>query len=631
MRQRLIKTTFTAGELSSDLLGRGDIRSYDNGAGKLRNVFIHPTGGVSRRSGLRYIDNAAGDGRLISFEFNTDQTYLVVLTHFRMDIYADGALVTTLVTPWNAAQVKQVVWTQSADTLLLTHPDLPPKKLTRGAFGMWSLNDWNFYTKDNVVYQPYYKFADAVITLTPSAVSGTITLTASSAVFSAGHVNTRLRVTGKEVLITTVNSPTVVTASVIQTLPNTNATIDWEEQSFSPARGYPVSVAFHQDRLVLGGSRDLPNRLWFSCSGDLFNFDLGAGEDDRAIEFGILSDQVNAIRGVFSGRHLQVFTSGAEWMATGDPLTPTNVQIKRQTRVGSHVARYIPPVDVDGATLFAARNGQEIRQFIYTDLEDAYSATDVSLLSKHIIETPADQDFDQKRRLLFVVREDGKFATLTMYRAEAVSAWTLHETSGSVKSVTVAGEVVYMLVQRGGDFSIEQIDDDLFLDCALSGEAEDPTDTWSGLDHLEGQSVAIVADGRVQPAKNVSDGQIILDEAASIVQIGLPYTHIIEPLPVGNVLNPGQMRAIRLVEAAFRLKNTSALKLDVGRGLKDIPLRQFGEDDILDAPMPLVSGDIKIRAFGWEKDQTKPLWRIEQDLPLPFSLLAVNMEIATND
>ncbi len=631
MRQRLIKTTFTAGELSSDLLGRGDIRSYDNGAGKLRNVFIHPTGGVTRRSGLRYIDNAAGDGRLISFEFNTDQTYLIVLTDLRMDIYVDGALVTTIVTPWSESQVKQVVWTQSADTLLVTHPDLPPKKLTRGAFGAWNLSDWIFYTKDNIVYQPYYKFADVAVTLTPSATSGTITLTSSEAVFDADHVNTRLRVTGKEVLITIVNSPTVVTVEVIQVLPNTSPTIDWEEQSFSPIRGFPVSVAFHQDRLVLGGSRDLPNRLWFSCSGDLFNFDLGAGEDDRAIEFGILSDQVNAIRGVFSGRHLQVFTSGAEWMATGDPLTPTNVQIKRQTRVGSYVTRYIPPVDVDGATLFAARNGQEIRQFIYTDLEDAYSATDVSLLSKHIIETPADQDFDQKRRLLFVVREDGKFATLTMYRAEAVSAWTLHETSGAVKSVTVAGDTVYVLVERGGNFTVEQIDDGLFLDCALAGQAEEPTDTWSGLEHLEGQNVSIVADGRVQPVREVQDGQIILDEAASEVQIGLPYTHIIEPLPVSNVLTPGQMRAVRLIEAAFRLKNTSALKLDVGRGLKDIPLRQFNEDEILDAPMPLVSGDIKVRAFGWERDQTKPLWRIEQDLPLPFSLLAVNMEIATND
>ncbi len=630
-RLRQLKTTFTAGEVSQDLLGRGDLRAYDNGAAKLRNVFIQPTGGTTRRAGLRYIDTAAGMGRLMSFEFNSEQTYLLVLTGLRLDIYADGLLQTTIVTPWSEEQVSQVAWTQSADTLLMVHPEVPPKKLTRNAGGTWSLNEWVFYTKDNVVYQPYYKFADAAVTLTPSATTGTITLTASESVFEAGHVNTRLRFATKEVLITTVNSGTVVTADVIVTLPNTDPTIDWEEQSYSPVRGYPVSIAFHQDRLVVGGSRDLPNRLWLSCSGDLFNFDLGTGLDDEGIEFGILSDQVNAIRGVFSGRHLQVFTSGAEWMVTGDPLTPANVQILRQTRIGSVISRYIPPVDVDGATLFIARNGQEIREFIYTDIEQAYQSTDLALLSRHLIVNPVDQDFDQKRRLLFLIRADGLFATVTMYRAEAVAAWTLHDTAGHVKSVSVAGDTVYLLIERDGAYLIEEVDDDLQLDCALTGESDEATSLWSGLDHLEGKTVSIVADGRVQTEKTVAGGEITLDDAAKKVQIGLSYTHIIEPLPPSLIADGGAGRMIRLIEASFRLRNTSALRLDVGRGLKDIPLRQFSEDDILDAPMPAVSGDIRVRAFGWQNDLTRPLWRIEQDLPLPFALLAVNLEVNIND
>ena len=528
-------------------------------------------------------------------------------------------------------KVAQVTWTQSADTLLLTHPDLPPKKLTRNAGGAWALSDWIFYTKDNIVYQPTYKFAEAGVTLSPSAVSGTITLTASAPVFQAGHLGTRLRVAAKEVLITNVNSPTVVTVSVIQALPGTAATIDWEEQAFSPVRGFPVSVAFHQDRLVIGGSRDMPNRLWFSCSGDLMNFNAGTGLDDEAIEFAILSDQVNAIRGIFSGRHLQVFTSGAEWMVTGDPLTPTNVQIKRQTRIGSMISRYIPPIDVDGATLFVARNGQELREFIYTDIEQAYQSTDLALLSKHIIINPVDQDFDQKRRLLFLVRADGKFATLTVYRAEAVAAWTLHETSGKVKAVTVAGDTVYMLVERAGEIFIEQIDDTLLLDCALTGEAEEESLIWSGLEHLDGQEISLLADGKYIGVKTVAEGAITLDEPAGKIQAGLSYNHIIEPLPPSLAGPAGQVRAARMVEATFRVKDTSALRLDTGRGLQDIPLRQFNEDDILDAAQPLVSGDIRVRAFGWSRDLTKPFWRIEQDLPLPFALLSVNMEFKIND
>ncbi len=630
-RIREIKTTFTAGEVSPELLGRGDLRAYDNGALTLQNVFIKPTGGVTRRSGLGFIDSAAGDGKLIAFEFNTQQTYLLVITDGQIDIYAGGVKDATVSAPWSAAQISQIAWTQSADTLLMVHPDVTPKKLTRGSGGAWSLDDWSFFTDGNIVNQPHFKFSGAEVTLTPSGTTGSITLTSSSDIFAAGHEGTRMRVNGKEVEITDFDSPTVVTVDVIEDLPDTDPTIDWFEQAFSPVRGYPVSIAFHQDRLVIGGSRDLPNRLWFSKSGDLFNFNLGTGLDDEAIEFAILSDQVNAIRGIFSGRHLQVFTSGAEWMVTGDPLTPASVQIRRQTRIGSVLDRHIPPVNVDGATFYIARNKQEIHEFLYTDVEQAYQSTDLSLLSRHIITTPVDQDYDQRRRLLFIVRDDGKFATLTVFRSEQVSAWTLHETQGSVKSVAIVGDDVFMLTQRDGNFMIEQFDDMLNLDSALTGEVITAATNWAGLDHLEGLTVSIVADGEVQSNKIVTGGAITIDEAANKVEIGLSYTHIIEPLPPSEVGAAGGGRKVRLIEGIYRLQNTAALRLDVGRGLNDIALRQLGEDPVLDSPPPLVSGDIRVRALGWAEDSTKALWRIEQDVPLPFTLLAVMTELKVND
>lgn len=630
-RIRQIKTTFTAGEVSRALLGRGDLRAYENGALTLRNVFIQPTGGVTRRAGLRYIDSAPGNGRLMAFEFSVDQTYLLVLTDNTLSIYADEVLVDTITAPWNTDQISQVAFTQSADTLLLVHPDIPPKKLTRNAGGVWLLQDWDFFTNTNIIRQPYFKFADSAVTLTPSATTATITLTSSADIFTEDHENTRLRIGGKEVVITDFNSATVVTGDVIETLSSTAATIDWEEQAFSAARGYPISVAFHQDRLVIGGSRDLPNRLWFSKSGDLFNFDLGTGLDDEAIEFSILSDQVNAIRGIFSGRHLQVFTSGAEWMVTGDPLTPVNVQIRRQTRIGSMTSRYIAPVTVDGGTLFVARNGEQIQEFLYTEVEQAYQVTDLALVSRHIIPTPADMDFDQRRRLLFLVREDGKFATLTVFRSESVAAWTLHETAGQVKSVSVVGDDVYLLVARGGEFSIERIDDELNLDAAMTGTSGTPATTWSGLNHLEGQTVTVVANVIVVAPQTITSGQITLTDPASLVEIGLPYTHIIEPLPPSALEQNGAGRAVRLVQGIFCLEDTAALRLDVGRGLRDIPLRQLGTDIILDEAPPRISRDVRVHALGWQSDTAKPLWRIEHDMPLPFTLLSVTTELKVND
>jgi hypothetical protein len=630
-RIREVKTTFTAGEVSRELLGRGDLRAYENGALALRNVFIKPTGGVRRRAGLGYIDAAAGEGKLIAFEFNIEQNYLLVITDQSIDIYASGVKEATIAAPWTPAQIKQLAWTQSADTLLLTHPDVPPKKLTRGSGGVWSLSDWVFFADNNIIQQPYFKFADSTVTLTPSGTTGSITLTASADVFAAGHEGTRMRVLGKEVEITDYDSPTVVTVTTIEDLPNADPTIDWFEQAFSPVRGYPANVAFHQDRLVIGGSRDLPNRLWFSKSGDLLNFNLGEGLDDESIEFAILSDQVNAIRGIFSGRHLQVFTSGAEWTVTGEPLTPANVQINRQTRVGSVIDRHIRPVIVDGATLFIARNKREIQEFLFTDIEQAYKSTDLTLLSRHIITDPIDMDYDAGRRILFLVREDGKFAALTAFRAEAVSAWTLHETDGNVRSVGVVGDDVFMLVERGGNYSIEQLDDDLNLDAALTGEVAEAATLWSGLDHLNGQTLSILADGRVHADQIVTGGQITLDEPANTIEVGLPYAHIIEPLPPSEIGSAGGGRRVRLIEGIFRLQDTQSLILDVGQGLNDTPLRQLGEDPVLDQAPPSVSGDIRIRALGWHNDPTQPLWRIEQSAPLGFTLLSVTTELKVND
>ncbi len=627
------KASFTAGELSPLLYGRSDLRAYANGAAKLRNTFIFPTGGVQRRAGLRFIDTALGTGRLVAFEFNTEQVYLLVFTDFKIDVYRDGQWVAEFATPWSAAMLPQINWTQSADTLLVVHPDAIPHNITRTSDTAWVINTWRYVTDAEGMHQPYFKFADETIQMQPSATTGTITLTTTDDVFVSGHGGLRFRIEEKEVTILGIISPTQATASVLETLNSTNFTKDWDEPAFSNAHGYPVSVAFHQDRLIVGGSRDLPNRLWMSKSSDIFNFNIGTGLDDEAIEFGILSDQVNAIRAVFSGRHLQVFTSGAEWMVTGDPLTPTTVQLRRQTRVGSPIDRTLPPINVDGATLFLARNNKEIREFLFTDVEQAYQANDLALLSQHLMNTPVDQDFDQSRRLVHIVMNDGNLATVTAFRAEQVTAWTLQETDGSFLSVAVVGNDVYVLVQRDGGILIEQFDESFYTDSALSGQSGTPTTTWSGLDHLEGETVKIIADGIFQQDAIVAGGGITLDEPASSVEIGLPYTHVIEPLPptFDGAFGNRQGAALRLIEAAFHLHETKALRVDVGNGLKELSFKSLGVPSILDTAPIAFTGNKRVRALGWKATGAAPLWRIAQDTPVPFTLLSVTTETMVND
>jgi len=632
-RLHTLQTNFTAGEVSPRLLGRGDLRAYANGARRLANVFIHPTGGIDRRDGLYFVDTLPGRARLIAFEFNTDQTYLLAVNDRSTRIYADGQPVATLATPWREAQLAQLTWTQSADTLLVCHPDVEPRSITRHGTGSWAIAPWPIPWTSSVNRRPFHRFAAPEARLRGSATHGMITLSADRSVFLPEHVDAMVRLKGRQCTIRRVDSTTIAVAALHQDLLDTGWTEDWDESAWSPARGWPISATFHQDRLVVGGSRDLPNRLWMSRSADLFNFDVGTGLDDEAITFPILSDQVNAIRAVFSGRHLQVFTSGAEWMVSGDPLTPATVQLHRQTRIGSPVAAAVPPRDVEGATVFVARNGLELREFLYTDAEQAYRATDLALLAREIVADPVDQDYDRARRLLFLVMADGTVGVLTAYRAEQVTAWTRFETAGAVAAVAVAGDAVYLAVERDDAWLLEQLDGTVRLDAAITGSADPPADTWSGLDHLEGRSVRVLADGVDRGAHTVDGGAVTLGEPVSEIAAGLPYTHTVEPLPPFLLGQGGgsQGLAMRPVETIFRLHETRALSLDLGRGPAAVPFGRLAAGAGFDhVPAPF-TGDRRVRHLGWTRNATAPLWRIEQDVPLPFSLLSVTTELKVND
>jgi hypothetical protein len=630
-RIRTLKTNFTAGEVSTDLLGRDDLRGYENGAARLRNVTIFPTGGVTRRPGLRHVAPLPGPGRLVAFEFNTEQTYLLAFTDGRMDVFADGGWLANIAVPWTGAQLAGIAWTQNADTLIVCHPDVAPQRITRQGDTDWTVAAFAF-ADDGQLRQPCYKYAAPAVELTPSATGGSIALAASAAAFDAAHAGQRFRIGGGEVSIDAVASATSATATVTAALDDTNPTRDWGEPAFSAYRGWPVSATFHQNRLVFAGARALPNRIWMSKIDEPENFDLGAGLDDEAIEFALLSDQVNAIRAIFSGRDLQVFTSGAEWIVSGTPMTPASVQARRQTRIGSCADCQVPPVNVDGATMFVPRDRMGLKEFIYTDLEQAYVSTDLAVLARHVFAGPVDQTYDQTGRLLHLVMADGTMASLTVYRAEEVTAWTVQQTDGAFLATAAVGGDVYVLTERNGAHAVERLDPALATDAALTGTSATAKATWTGLDHLEGRSVRVLADGIAQADRIVLAGAVTLDAPAAAVEIGLPFAHAIEPLPPAVATARGVSHGVpvRMIRAVLRLRDTAALDIDVGRGLTALPFQSLG-DALLDrAPAPF-TGDKTVRGLGWNRDPTRPLWRIEQAAPAPFTLLSVTTELKVND
>ena len=627
------KTNFTAGELSQDLLGRVDLKSYDNGAMELKNVFIEATGGVRRRSGLKYMATLSQTGRLITYEKSSSEAYIIVLQAGQMQIYFNGSLSETIETPWTAEQIETVRWCQGDDSLYLVHPDVPPQKLSL-IDDVWSLNPFSFLTEDGCLLQPYHKFCDDSVTLASSGVTDSVTLTASSDVFQPKHIGRQFKLGMGYVQITAVQNPTSATATVVKNLVEDEditslpATRDWGEQAFDSDTGYPATVAFYQSRLVFGGSRKLPNYLWFSQSGDLTNFELGNGYDAEAIEFNILSDQSNAICALFAGRHLQVFTTNAEWMVSGDPLTPSNIQLRRQTQVGSPDYRFVPPIGIDGATIFAAANGLEIREFLFADIEQAYQATDLSLLVSHLMNKPQDQAYDKHNRQAYIIMADGRLCVLTSFRAEDIQSWTAQTTDGQFISVTVGGGKTYFIVKRGEDYFLEQMDDACHTDCSFLISATTPQTIFEGLSVLNNKTVKIVADGIVLPDQKVQDGRIELDYAAQSIEVGLPFTHRIVPLPpsvgAGNGIAP--VSSARLIKGVFRVVNTASLEIDTGTGLHQEIVRSLGSY-LLDSTFLPKTADIVVRSFGWNRSPTMPLWYIQGDSPQSFKLVSVTSDI----
>ena len=199
------QTNFSTGELDPRLRARVDLEQYNNSLEQATNVVIQPQGGMKRRPGLKHIfelpntsTESAGNGvRLIPFEFNVDDSYMLAFTHQRMHVIKNGALVTAinggadnfLTTTVTSAMLNQISWTQSADTLIVVHPDLQPTRIVRGASdASWTASTITF---DSI---PLYAFTltttNPTGTLTPSAVSGKITLTGSGNVFHDGRTGT---------------------------------------------------------------------------------------------------------------------------------------------------------------------------------------------------------------------------------------------------------------------------------------------------------------------------------------------------------------------------------------------------------------------------------------------------------
>ena len=670
------QSNLNKGELDPRLVGRIDLASYYNGVKTGENILTMPQGGAKTRPGMEYLGTGLGNGRIESFSFSTEQNYLLVFTALRLQIYKDGVLQTNIngsgfdyvVTTLTLAQIQEFDYIQSADTVIITHEDVAPLKITRTSDTDWTVTN---LVLTNV---PQYDFNDA---LSPTPVDEVQRITFSSknegdiyklslegiqtdeisfagddatneenirralqALFNTGatgiSVATFTSLAAYDITFSgdSANSWDLLTGTAENAQSATfkivtarqSAGTSRAEDTWSNTRGWPITCTFHEARLWFGGSTSRPSTLWGSKVNQFFDFDQGRALDDEGVTITLDTDQVNAIQAIFSNRTFQIFTTGAEFVVEQSPITPENVAAIPQGRLGSKRVR---PVTLEGSTYYVQRTGKVINQFLFADEVKATQTRNISVLAPHLIKDPVQMyasrgTSSSDANYVYIVNADGTLTVFNTQIAEDVTAFTSWKTAGNIKSIAVVDNALYFLVERTINsatvYYIERENDLLNTDAATLGTGLS-SDTLTGLSHLESENVIVKADGAVQASEVVTGGQITIGRTANTIEAGLEWTPIIKTMPVNIGLNNGPNAASkkRILRAALQLYESNGVIVN-GQRVAD---KVIGQNQF-NAPSPN-TGLERIHLGGWsiEADIT-----ITRDTPMQFTILSIGLEVA---
>ena len=666
-------TNFTGGELSPRLDGRNDLAKYSTGCKTLENMVVYPHGSAARRSGTQYVaevKDSSKETRLIPFEFSTTQTYILEFGNQYIRFYKDNGQILSggsayeISSPYLEAELFDIKYAQSADVMYICHPNHAVRKLSRTGHTAWTLTEVDFQNG------PFMDHNISTTTLTAGHTSvgssGNLTLSSTTGVnndqgWLSTDVGRLVHFKEGHYKITSITSTTVAVSTCVVAPSSGSASTDFALGSFSDTTGHPSCVTFFEQRLVFAATLSQPQTLFFSVSGDYENMDdnyHGTVADDDAIIYTIASNQVNAIRFMTATRTLIIGTAGGEFAVSGGgtdiAITPTNILIKKQSNNG---AANVDALAVGNATLFLQRAKRKLRELAYNFDVDGYVAPDLTILAEHISEGGFKQlSYQQEpNQIIWCVRNDGQLIGLTYQREQEVVAWHRHIFGGAFSSGNAVCESVatiptdnseyqtWVIVKRTingatkryieyiHNLNFDETDDTSFnfLDSQLSYDGS-PVTILSGLSHLEGQTVSILADGATHPDKVVSSGEITLNRSASKVKVGLGFTSLLQTmrLDAGSQNGTSQSKTKRIYEITIRLYES--LGVEVGPDLNNmerIPFRSSA--NLMDSGVGVFTGDKEVEFRG--NYETDGFIFVRQDQPLPLTILSLYPKLITND
>lgn len=667
------QNSFVGGEISPRLFGRTDLNQYGNSLATLLNFTLHPHGGASRRGGTKYVcavKDSSKATRLIPFEYSASLTYVLEVGENYIRFVKNGSQLldpvdpVEVVTTFSESELFDIHFCQLNNAMWLVHPDHAPVRLSRDASDetSWSLTDEVFTDG------PYGLLNPTTTTLGVSAASGAgITVTASaitginnSTGFQTTDVGRLVRIFNETDalwgwgIITARTSTTVVTVthSGGNDFDTVTATTLWKLGRFSDTTGYPATLTMQGQRLCYGGSAEAPQAVDMS-STDLFtDFTVGSGAEQvvvasDACQYTLVAEQANPIRWLAPVRDLCAGTAGGEWSLPGGggaAITPSNPPIiRRDSSVG---ASTLQPVHTGGVALFVSRTMKALHEMAYVFEADGYRSPNLTLLAEHLLRNNTLVDLDFQRApdsIVWCIRNDGAALALTYMREQEVVGWARHTTDGLFESVCCVLEtdrdVPYFIVNRtinsatvryieymADNFDGGDTEDAYLVDAGITYDSTAET-TITGLNHLEGESVDVLADGMVVTGKTVDSGQIVLSTAASKVHVGLNYNSDMESLPVEipEGMRSGSSMGRQKVVPGISLKLSDTVALQVGPDDSNLDDVIFNEGQEYGTALAPFTGEKTVNIDGGHGTDRRVF--IRQNLPLPCTVNALVAEI----
>lgn len=645
-------TRFNSGLFSKKMAGRPE---YKGSAQECLNFIPATQGYLYRRGGTRFLFNVGGDkySRLYQFVYDKKTAYVLLFMDSVVNIYRNREYITSVITPYTSEMLNDLYFYQNGDVLYICSPVKPMAQIIRKSDIVfeYSTVGWKEapYLLENTTET---KLSSNTST---STVGTNIVITATASLFSANDVGRFLRLSTASAngtrtawgLIITYTSATQVTMRLLGgEVYSGYQTLIWRLSAFSENTGYPTCCCIHENRMFIGFKK----YVFMSVSGQFNNFQLtnanGEVLDDYGASVVLNMEKSNGVLWLYSDFQLLCGANSEEYTIKADnygtALTPKNITAKVSSREGSE---FIPPVMLDNGVIFVKKFGRKIISFAYSAESLSYLNSNLSRFSEEITFGKIwEMSFcNDLQPVLWIIKENGELLSCTLSSIENVVAFARHDIKGDVVSICSVPEgereALYLLVRRqiNGQtkFYLEVMEEGLnedavdtqdafFVDCGTVLTSESKTTEFSGLDHLEGQTVQVLADGAVVPECTVENGAISIQYPANKIVAGLGYESVYSPNKESIQDFVLELHNKRVSKVLFKVFKTVGLQVGTSYvNMTQVPFRNA--NDKMDEAVSLKTDNRKFYPNGgWEQDGE--IW-FAQKQPLPCTVLAIYFDM----